>query len=96
MDIINYYSKSLLLTYRVYCGLVHTETFSCVFVLFDVLKGIENNQLITSNNTKTQENISVCTGTVLARPVICFIILNLNKIYSWTVVWKQKQNNLFR
>ena len=26
---------------------VHTETFSCVFVLFTVLKGIENNQLIT-------------------------------------------------
>ena len=43
-------------------GPVHTETFSCVFVLFTVLKGIENNQLITWNNTKTQENISVCTG----------------------------------
>ena len=28
-------------------GPVHTETFSCVFVLFTVLKGIENNQLIT-------------------------------------------------
>ena len=26
---------------------VHTETFSCVFVLFTVLKGIDNNQLIT-------------------------------------------------
>ena len=26
---------------------VHTETFSFVFVLFTVLKGIENNQLIT-------------------------------------------------
>ena len=26
---------------------VHTETFSCVLVLFTVLKGIENNQLIT-------------------------------------------------
>ena len=43
-------------------GLVHTETFSCDFVLFTVLKGIENNQLITWNNTKTQENVSVCTG----------------------------------
>ena len=43
-------------------ALVHTETFSCVFVLFTVLKGIENNQLITWNNTKTQENVSVCTG----------------------------------
>ena len=40
---------------------VHTETFSCVFVLFTVLKGIENNQLITWNNTKTQENVSVST-----------------------------------
>ena len=43
-------------------GLIHTETLSCVFVLFTVLKGIENNQLITWNNTKTQENVSVCTG----------------------------------
>ena len=42
-------------------GPVHTETFSCVFELFTVLKGIENNQLITWNNTKTQENVSVCT-----------------------------------
>ena len=33
-------------------GSVHTETFSCVFVLFIVLKGIENNQLITWYNTK--------------------------------------------
>ena len=41
---------------------VHTGTFSFVFVLFTVLKGIENNQLITWNNTKTQENVSVCTG----------------------------------
>ena len=41
-------------------GPVHTET--CAFVLFTVLKGIENNQLITWNNTKTQENVSVCTG----------------------------------
>ena len=30
-------------------GPVHTETFSCVFLLFTVLKGIENNQLITWN-----------------------------------------------
>ena len=43
-------------------GPVHTETFPCVFVLFTVLKGIENNQLITWNNTKTQENVSVCAG----------------------------------
>ena len=28
-------------------GPVHTETFPCVFVLFTILKGIENNQLIT-------------------------------------------------
>ena len=41
-------------------GPVHTETFSCVFVLFTVLKGIENNQPITWNNTKTQKNVSVC------------------------------------
>ena len=40
---------------------VHTETSSCVFVLFTFLKGIENNQLITWNNTKTQENVSVYT-----------------------------------
>ena len=46
-----------------YYGPVHTETFSCIFVLFTVLKGIENNQLITLNNTKTQENVSVCMGS---------------------------------
>ena len=28
-------------------GPVHTETFSCIFLLFTVLKGIENTQLIT-------------------------------------------------
>ena len=33
-------------------GPVHTETFSCVFVLFIVLKGIENNQLITLKQYK--------------------------------------------
>ena len=43
-------------------GPIHMETFSCVFVLFIVLKGIENNQLITWNNTKTQECVSVCMG----------------------------------
>ena len=36
--------------------------FSCVFVLLTVLKGIDNNQLIIWNNTKMQENVSVCTG----------------------------------
>ena len=33
-------------------GPIHTETFSCVFVLFIVLKGIENNQLITLKQYK--------------------------------------------
>ena len=42
-------------------GPVHTKTFSCVFVLFTVLKGIENNQHMTWNNKNTQENVSVCT-----------------------------------
>ena len=28
-------------------GPIETENFSCVFVLFTVFKGIENNQLIT-------------------------------------------------
>ena len=37
---------------RQHLGPVHTETFSCIFVLFIVLKGIENNQLITWYNTK--------------------------------------------
>ena len=49
-------------TVRYYKGPVHTETFSCVFELFTVLKGIENNQLVTWNNIKMQENVSVCTG----------------------------------
>ena len=40
--------KTLRKRHRVHIALgpVHTETFSCVFVLFTVLKGIENNQLI--------------------------------------------------
>ena len=56
-------------------GSVHTETFSCVFVLFIVLKGIENNQLITWNNTKKQQNVSMCTGS---KSRIEFIYLYIN------------------
>ena len=45
------YSLTYLHYYVVYklslYGPVLTETFTCVFVLFTVLKGIENNQLIT-------------------------------------------------
>ena len=47
-------------------GPIETENFSCVFVLFTVFKGIENNQLITWNNAKTWENLSVCTGPKLS------------------------------
>ena len=43
-------------------GPVHTETFSCVFVLFQVMSWLFSIPLRTVNNTKTQENISVCTG----------------------------------
>ena len=65
------YSFYCYLSYYLTSGPVHTETFACVFVLFTVnsckqfivLKGIENNQRITWNNTKTQENVSVCTGS---------------------------------
>ena len=35
------------------------KRFPAFFVLFTVLKGVENNQLITWNNTKTQENVFV-------------------------------------
>ena len=41
---------------------VHTETFSCVFVLFQVMSWLFSIRLRTVNNTKTQENISVCMG----------------------------------
>ena len=41
---------------------VHTETFSCVFVLFQVMSWLFLIPLRTINNTKTQENVSVCTG----------------------------------
>ena len=43
-------------------GSVHTETFSCVFVLFQVMSWLFSIPLRTVNNTKTQENVSVCTG----------------------------------
>ena len=47
----------------------HTETFSCVFVLFTVLKGIENNQAhYLKQYTKTQENVSVCTRGLNSSP----------------------------
>ena len=39
-----------------------TETFSCVFVLFTVLKGIKNNQLITWNNTKRRKTFPCVRG----------------------------------
>ena len=45
-----------------YFGPVHTETFSCVFVLFQVMSWLFSIPLRTVNNTKTQENVSVCTG----------------------------------
>ena len=37
-------------------------TFSCVFVLFQVMSWLFSIPLRTVNNTKTQENVSVCTG----------------------------------
>ena len=54
-----YKFTSIFPTNRDAFGPVHTETFSCVFVLFTVLKEIENNQLITWNNTKTQDKVLV-------------------------------------
>ena len=44
---------------------VHTETFSCVFVLFQVMSWLFSIPLRTLNNTKTQGNVSVCTGPEL-------------------------------
>ena len=41
---------------------VHMETFSCVFELFQVMRWLFLIPLRTVNNTKTQENVSVCTG----------------------------------
>ena len=38
------------------------EKFSCVFVLFQVMSRLFSIPLITVNNTKTQENVSVSTG----------------------------------
>ena len=43
-------------------GPVHTETFSCVFVLFQVMSWLFTIPLRTVENTKTQENVSACTG----------------------------------
>ena len=38
---------------------VHTETFSCVFVLFEVMSWLFSIPSRTINNTKTQGNVSV-------------------------------------
>ena len=47
--------------------LTHGNVFLCFCIVYSkqfiVLKGIENNQRITWNNTKMQENVSVCTGS---------------------------------
>ena len=43
-------------------GPVHAETFSCVFVLFQVMSWLFSIPLKTVNNTKTQKNVFVCTG----------------------------------
>ena len=42
--------------------LSNTRTLSCVFVLFQVMSWLFSISLRTVNNTKTQENVSVCTG----------------------------------
>ena len=77
-----------------------TETFSCVFVLFTVLKGIESNQLITWNNTKTQEDVFVCTRPPSAtRPRYmppCVYRTRICRCYmfprhvpaTWPLVWR--------
>ena len=38
------------------------ETFSCVFVMFQVMRWLFSIPLRTVNNTKAQENVSVSTG----------------------------------
>ena len=43
-------------------GPVHTETFSCVFVLFTVLKGIENNQLLLETIQKRWKTFPCVRG----------------------------------
>ena len=40
---------------------VHTETFSFVFVLFQVMSWLFSITLRTVNNSKTKENVFVCT-----------------------------------
>ena len=41
---------------------VHTETFSCVFVLFQVMKLVVLDSLENSKQYKNAGNVSVCTG----------------------------------
>ena len=52
---------------------VHTETFSFVFVLFQVMSWLFSIPLRTVNNTKTQESGSVCTGPNNKRPLLTLI-----------------------
>ena len=47
--------------------------FSCVFVLFQVMSLLFSIPLRTVNNTKTQENFSLCTGS--QAPVTLHIIM---------------------
>ena len=55
-------------------GLVHTETFSCVFVLFQAMSWLFSIPLRTVNNPKTQENVSVCTGRMFLCLCLCHFI----------------------
>ena len=59
------------------------ETFPCVFVLFTVLKEIENNQLITWNNTKTQDKV--------------LVLLSFSEALDYTALllnWKRRVGNI--
>ena len=63
-------------------GPVHTETFSCVFVLFQVMGWLFSIPLRTVNKTKTQENVSVCTG-----PQVSSIFLKILAVPNKQAFW---------
>ena len=60
---------------------LHTETFSCVFVLFQVMSWLFSIPLRTVNSTKTQENVSVCMGPKFVVLVYSFNLFERSAVH---------------
>ena len=76
-------------------GPVHTETFSCVFVLFQVMSWLFSIPLRTVNNTKTQGNVSVCMGLKVRLPFSINLLLDFTARTSSILLFFNWRKNLF-